>query len=234
METEDRRGARRGRAIGVLLTVNIVLPLVLYYVLRAQDVAQWQALLLSGVLPAVHALGTALVRRRVDFFDLLVVGLLAVSAGLSAVGGSPRLLLVKDAALPAALGLWILGSLFAARPFPYHFGCRLAGSAGRSAAERAWRELPEFRAALRGLTFLWGGAQLLDAALSTVAALALPVDLVPVIGKIQSFAILGATVALTVRRSRAFRDRHGIPLFGLRTPADAGAPARVAHGAVRT
>ncbi|MYT31405.1 hypothetical protein GTY73_21865 [Streptomyces sp. SID8354] len=220
--------------MGVPLTVNIVLPLVLYYVLRAQDVTQWQALLLSGVLPAVHALVTALVRRRVDVFDLLVVALLTVSAGLSAIGGSPRLLLLKDAALPAVLGLWILSSLFAARPFAYHFGRRLAGSAGKSAAERAWHELPEFRAALRGLTMLWGGAQLLDAALSTVAALALPVDLVPVIGKIQSFAILGAMVALTVRRNRVFRDRYGVPLFGLRPPVASEAPVRVAHDAVRT
>ncbi|WP_438483988.1 VC0807 family protein [Streptomyces sp. S186] len=234
METEDRRGARRGRALGVPLTVNIALPLVLYYVLRAQDVAQWQALLLSGVLPAAHALGTALVRRRVDFFDLLVVALLAVSAGLSAVGGSPRLLLLKDAALPSALGLWILSSLFAARPFAYHFGRRMAGSAGRPAVERAWRELPDFRAALRGMTMLWGGSQLLDATFSTVAALALPVDVVPVLGKVQSLAILGAMVALTVRRSRAFRDRHGIPLFGLREPVASETPVRVAHDAVRT
>ncbi|MEU7642706.1 VC0807 family protein [Streptomyces sp. NPDC039016] len=215
------RGAQRWRAVGVPLTVNLLLPLVLYYVLRALDVAQWQALLLSGVIPAAHAVGTALVRRRVEVFDLLVVVLLGASAGLSAVSGSPRVLLLKDAGIPVVLGLWVLGTLFAARPLAFHFGQRLRGPAGAEAAERAWRELPEFRTALRGLTLLWGGAQLLDAALSTVAALGLPIDLVPVVGKIESFTILGAMVALTVRRSRAFRDRYGIPLFGL---AAAGAP----------
>ncbi|MER7990808.1 VC0807 family protein [Streptomyces noursei] len=220
----------------VPLAVNIALPMVLYYVLRARDVAQWQALLLSGAAPAAHALGTALVRRRVEVFDLLVVVLLAASAGLSAFSGSPRVLLLKDAGIPAVLGLWILGTRFAARPFAFHFAARLRGPSGAEAVERAWGQLPEFRTALRGLTLLWGGAQLLDAALSAMAALALPVDLVPVLGRIESLTILGVLVALTVRRSRAFRGRYGLPLFG--SPAGAGtsgaAPIRAAGDALRT
>ncbi|GAA2690346.1 VC0807 family protein [Streptomyces lunalinharesii] len=222
--------------MGVPLTVNVALPMVLYYVLRAQDVAPWQALLLSGVTPAAHALGAALVRRRVEVFDLLVVVLLAVSAGLSAFSGSPRVLLLKDAGVPAVLGLWILGTRYAARPFAFHFAARLRGPSGAEAAERAWAQLPEFRSALRGLTLLWGGAQLLDAALSTMAALALPVDLVPVLGKIESCTILGVMVALTVRRSRAFRGRYGLPLFGPPPAADpsGAAPIPAAGDALRT
>ncbi|MEU5239309.1 hypothetical protein ACH4UR_08365 [Streptomyces lydicus] len=65
-DTVDAHGAQRWRALLVPLTVNILLPLVLYYVLRAQGMVPWQALLLSSALPAAHALGTAVVRRRVD------------------------------------------------------------------------------------------------------------------------------------------------------------------------
>ncbi|KUL36926.1 hypothetical protein ADL22_23150 [Streptomyces sp. NRRL F-4489] len=210
------RATPRWRTVGLPLAVNVAVPLALYYVLRAQGAAQWLALLLSGVVPAAHALAAAVLRRRVEVFDLLVVVLLAVSAGLSALSGSPRVLLLKDAGIPAALGLWILATLRAARPFPFHFGQRLRGPGGAEAADRAWRELPEFRAALRGLTLLWGGAELLDAALSAVWALTLPIDLVPVIGRFQSLAILAALAALTVRRSHSFRIRCGIPLFGVR------------------
>ncbi|MEU4849965.1 VC0807 family protein [Streptomyces gilvosporeus] len=224
METVQRYQAPRWRALGLSLGMTVLLPLVVYYVLRARDVAQWQALLLSGAVPAVHALGTALVRRRVEFFDVLVVVLLAVSAGLSAISGSPRVMLLKDAAIPAVLGLWIVSTLFAARPFAYHFGRRLRGPDGAEPAERAWSELPEFRTALRRLTVLWGGAQLLDAALSVVWALKLPVDLAPVVGRIHSFALLGAIVALTVLRSRAFHTRFGTPLFGPRAPVASQKP----------
>ncbi|WP_051797560.1 VC0807 family protein [Streptomyces sp. NRRL S-337] len=207
-------GTRRRPAFLIPLIVNLLLPFVAYYVLRAQDIAQWQALLLSGAIPAAHAVGTAVVRRRVEFFDLLVVALLVVSAVTSLISGSPRVLLLKDAAIPAVLGVWILSSLFAARPLAYQFGRRLRGPGAEKAAERTWREQPDFRAALRSLTVLWGSAQLVDAALSTVEALTLPVDLVPIVGRFQSLGILAAMVTLTVRHSRAFHRRRGIPLFG--------------------
>ncbi|MER6304754.1 VC0807 family protein [Streptomyces sp. NPDC001739] len=214
-EATNTDGTRRPRAAFLVpLIVNLLLPFVVYYVLRAQDFAQWQALLLSGAIPAAHAVGTAVIRRRVEFFDLLVVALLVVSAVTSLISGSPRVLLLKDAAIPAVLGIWMLSSLFAARPLAYRFGRRLRGPGAQQAAERTWCEQPDFRAALRGLTVLWGTAQLLDAALSTVEALTLPVDLVPIVGRFQSLGILAATVALTVRHSRSFHQRCGIPLFG--------------------
>ncbi|BDM70314.1 hypothetical protein HEK616_38010 [Streptomyces nigrescens] len=214
VEATRTDGTHRRRAFLIPLIVNILLPFVVYYVLRAQDVAQWQALLLSGAIPAAHAVGTAVIRRRVEFVDLVVLALLVVSAVTSLISGSPRILLLKDAAIPAVLGVWVLGSLFAARPLAFQFGRRLGGPGAEEAAERMWCERPDFRAALRGLTVLWGTAQLLDAVLSTVEAVALPVDLVPVIGRFQSLGILAATVALTVHHSRAFRRRHGISLLG--------------------
>ncbi|MGK5730507.1 VC0807 family protein [Streptomyces sp. URMC 124] len=216
---------RTRRALLVPMAVTIALPLALYYVLRAQGVAQWQALLISGAIPAAHAIVTAVRRRHLALFDLLVVALLAVSAATSLISGDPRVLLLKDAAIPAVLGLWIAGTLLLARPFAFHFGAHLRRGGGEAEAEHAWRDIPAYRQALRSLTLLWGGAQLLDAALSTVAALTLPVDAVPVIGRIQSFALLGLVIAITVRRSRRFRARHGISLFGTAgaaVPAPAG------------
>ncbi|MEV4440789.1 VC0807 family protein [Streptomyces sp. NPDC049577] len=202
------------------LTVDVLLPLAAYYGLRAQGVAPWQALLLSGVIPAAHAVVTAVRRRRAEFFDLFVVALLAVSAATSLISGDPRVLLLKDAALPAVLGLWILGSLLAARPFAFQFGSRLRAGPATAEAERAWREVPEYREALRGLTVIWAGGQLLDAALTVIWALFLPVDVVPLLGRFQSIGLLVLVAVVSVRRSRAFRDRHGLPLFGAR-PAPA-------------
>ncbi|MFE5872524.1 VC0807 family protein [Streptomyces roseifaciens] len=210
------------RALLAPLAITIALPLALYYVLRAQGTAQWQALLISGAIPAAHAIVTAVRRRHVAFFDLLVVALLAVSAATSLVSGDPRVLLLKDAAIPAVLGVWIACTLFLARPFAFRFGAHLRRGGGEAEAEHAWQEVPAYRQALRGLTLLWGGMQLLDAALSAAAALALPVDVVPVIGRIQSFALLGLLIVITVRRSRRFRALHGISLFG--TGGGAGAP----------
>ncbi|WP_372406401.1 VC0807 family protein [Streptomyces luteireticuli] len=217
----DASRARRATLTTVLTTlfptlgIAVALPLALYYVLRWQGVAQWQALMLSSIPPVIQALVEAVRHRRARFFDLLVVVLLLVSAVTSLISGDPRVLLLKDAALPAVLGLWIAGTLLAARPFAFQFGRQLRTGPAEELAERRWRQDPEFRRALRSLTLLWGAAQLLDAALSVVEALALPVDVVPVIGRFQSLGILGLVVIASVRHSRRFRERHGAPLFGL-------------------
>ncbi|MEU3355590.1 VC0807 family protein [Streptomyces sp. NPDC037389] len=230
MDRMESRGARPARALLVPLAVSVALPLAVYYALRAHGTAQWQALLLSSAIPAAHALVTAVVRRRAEVFDLLIVALLAVSAVTSLISGSPRVLLLKDAGLPAVLGTWILGTLFAARPFAFQFGRRLRGPTAEQEAERLWDGMPEFRAALQGLTMLWGGIELLDAALSTVEALSLPVDVVPVLGRFQSIALIALIVAVTIRRSRGFQARHGVGLFGVRpaeSPAGEEIPGRI-------
>ncbi|WP_053161391.1 VC0807 family protein [Streptomyces caatingaensis] len=229
MQAEAPR-ARRAVVTTVVTTliptlgVAVALPLALYYVLRWQGVAQWQALLLSSVPPVIQAVVEAVRHRRARFFDLLVVVLLLVSAVTSLISGDPRVLLLKDAALPAVLGLWIAGTLLAARPFAFQFGRQLRSATADESAERRWRRDPEFRRALRSLTLLWGAAELLDAALSVVEAVSLPVDVVPVIGRSQSLGILALVVIATVRRSRRFRERHGVPLFGLTAEATGEPP----------
>ncbi|MFC5723285.1 VC0807 family protein [Streptomyces gamaensis] len=208
---------RSRRTFLASLAVNVLLPLGLYYVVRAQGWAQWQALLASSALPAAHALLSAVRRRRAEVFDLFVVGLLVVSAAASLVSGDPRVLLIKDAVLPAALAIWLLGSLrFGSRPFTFHFGEQLRDASARQEAERLWDSSAEFRRALRGLTALWACGQFLDASLTLVEALTLPVDAAPLVGRLQSFALLGLVAFLTVRRSHAFRTRHGTALFGIR------------------
>ncbi|KAB7834870.1 VC0807 family protein [Streptomyces mobaraensis] len=222
---------RARRALLTTPLVVIVLPLVLYYVLRAQGAPAWQALLLSSLPPVAHSVTAALRDHRVGYVDLLVIGLLLISAATSLVSGDPRVLLLKDAALPAALGLGMGATLWAARPFAFQFGHQFRSGAAAEQAEGYWRESPAFRQALRSLTLLWAGAELLDALLSTTEALFLPVDAVPLLGRVQSLAVVGAVAVLSIRRSRRFRDRHGIPLFGFREPAGAGEEADIRHRA---
>ncbi|WP_171170250.1 VC0807 family protein [Streptomyces sp. I05A-00742] len=220
-------GSRARRDLVLTPTVVIALPLALYYLLRAQGAPAWQALLISSAPPVVRALAGAVRGRRVGYVDALVVGLLLVSAAISLISGNPRVLLLKDAALPAAVGVGIGATLWSSRPFAFRFGRHLGTDAAAVRAERYWRESPDFRRALRSLTVLWAGAEFLDALLSAAQALILPVDAVPLLGRAQSLIIVGSVVFLSVRRSWRFRERHGIPLFGLREPdAAVGAEAR--------
>lgn len=196
------------------LVVNIALPLVLYYAFRVLGLPQWQALVYSSAPPVLRVGWIAVRHRRVDGFDLFLLAMFALSAGLSMVGGSPRVLLFKDVAMPLVLGSWLLGTHLAARPFAFTLAQRSRSAAVAERVEDHWRHSPVFRRALRNLTTLWGGLQLVDAVVHTTLVLTLPVDAVPLVGRCASWGLLGLTVLCTVGAARRFRAWHGRALFG--------------------
>ncbi|WP_258054666.1 VC0807 family protein [Streptomyces sp. Ru71] len=215
-----------GRLYGPLvsLAVDILLPLVVYYAARALGAGQATALLLSGAPPALHLLSGAIRHRRIDGVDLFFTVLLAAAGLASFMGGGTRVLLCKDAVLSLVVGGWVLGTGFTGRPLAFQLGQRLHRGAAARARSRLWRESADFRRALRFLTLLWGAEQLLDGGSGVLAALALPTDVVPLLARVQSVALLALVAAVTAVYARRFRARHGLPLFGIPGAGEA-APA---------
>ncbi|MFD0395184.1 VC0807 family protein [Streptomyces nogalater] len=105
--------------------MDILLPLLVYYAARALGADQAPALLLSGAPPALRLLADAVRHRRIDGVDLFLTVLLAAAALVSLIGGGPRVLLFKNAALPLAVGAWALGTAFTQRPLAFQLGQRL-------------------------------------------------------------------------------------------------------------
>ncbi|CAM5249606.1 MULTISPECIES: VC0807 family protein [Streptomyces] len=210
-----------GTARGPLLSlaVDLVLPLLVYYVTRALGAGQASALLLSGAPPALRLLAGAARHRRVDGVDLFFTVLLAAAALVSLIGGGPRVLLFKNAALSLAVGGWALGTAFTGRPLAFQVGQRLHPGGTARARDRIWQDSAPFRRALRVLTALWGAEQLLDGALGSAAAATLPTDTVPLLDRALSLLLLGLTAGATAVYTRRFRIRHTLPLFGTPAPA---------------
>ncbi|MFG3015328.1 VC0807 family protein [Streptomyces cinerochromogenes] len=214
-------GAARGALLS--LAVDILLPLLVYYAARALGAGQAPALLLSGAPPALRLVAGAVRHRRVDGVDLFLTVLLATAALVSLIGGGPRVLLFKNAALSLAVGGWALATAFTGRPLAFQLGQRLHQGNAARARSGFWRDSAPFRHGLRVLTLLWGAEQLLDGALSTLAAATLPTDTVPLFDRVLSLLLLGLTAGATAVYARRFRIRHALPLFG--APASASAPA---------
>ncbi|WP_258055633.1 VC0807 family protein [Streptomyces sp. Ru62] len=209
-----------GTARGPLfsLAVDLVLPLLVYYVARALGAGQASALLLSGTPPALRLLAGAARHRRIDGVDLFFTVLLAAAALVSLIGGGPRVLLFKNAALSLAVGGWVLGTAFTRRPLAFQVGQRLHRGSAVRARDRIWQDSAPFRRALRVLTALWGAEQLLDGVLGSVAAATLPTDTVPLLDRALSLLLLGLTAGATAVCARRFRIRHALPLFGPPAP----------------
>ncbi|MGV9754632.1 VC0807 family protein [Streptomyces tricolor] len=218
LKTPEPPGTAARGALVSSLAVDILLPLLVYYAARALGAGQAPALLLSGAPPAVRLMVGAVRYRRIDGVDLFLTMLLVIAALVSLIGGGPRVLLFKNAALSLAVGGWALGTAFTRRPLAFQLGQHLhTGSAVRARAG-IWRDSAPFRRGLRVLTLLWGAEQLLDGGLSALAAAMLPTDTVPLLDRVVSLVLLGLTAGATLVYAHRFRIRHALPLFGAPAP----------------
>ena len=184
--------------------LDMVLPLALYYGLRAFDVNQWLALVIGGVLPVVRLGHTLITQRRLETLSACTLTVVLCGTGIALVTGDVRLLLARESYLTGLLGLWILGTLFfAARPFIFTVTTRMLPEATAQTWRRDWHHSPEFRRVMRLMTVFWGLAFLLDAVARVVMAYTLPVDVVPV----ASAVLLAVLLSAIVQWSKAYGRR---------------------------
>ncbi|GAB3954461.1 VC0807 family protein [Streptomyces sparsus] len=226
------------RAFVITVVCDIVLPVGLYYLLRAAGTSEIPALLLSGAAPALHALYSAVRHRRLDAIGVFAVSLLAVSAAASLLTADPRIALARNGLFTALVGLWLLVTLFTSRPFTYQ-ALRALLPGRKPLLERLWTTDPGFRRVWRALTVLWGVGLLCDAVLRVVMAYTLPVDSVPALdGILYAVSWIGLQVITQIALFRTgtlakiFGDRHGRRSGSGPGPAsEAAEPADPAHAA---
>lgn len=193
-------------AFVVTVVCDIVLPVGLYYLLRALGAGEITALLVSGSAPALHTLHSAVRHRRLDAIGVFTVALLVVSAVASLLTASPRIVLARNSLFTALAGGWLLVTLFTARPFTYQaLKALLPGRAG--VLERLWETDGAFRRIWRVLTVVWGLGLLVDALLRLVMAYTLPVDSVPALDAALyavTWVVLQVVTQISLYRSGTF------------------------------
>ncbi|MCK7622382.1 hypothetical protein MUU72_04485 [Streptomyces sp. RS10V-4] len=207
-----QRTARLRRRLAAQLVFELALPLGSYYGLRAAGTGEWPAMAVGGVL-LLPWIGYGIVRqRRVEAMAVFTLSLVVVGTLLTLVTGSPRVLMIRDSWLTAAIGLWILGTLLTRRPFimTASRGIVIAkvGEAGLVAWEAKWDAEPAFRHHLRLVSAVWGAVFLLDAVLRVVLAYTLPVDAFPLLSTVLWLVLLGALLTW----HNWYLTRHGLKL----------------------
>ncbi|MFI9813820.1 VC0807 family protein [Saccharothrix variisporea] len=197
---DGMRALVRQNLAGVLF--DVVVPLVLYYGLRAVGVSQWWALLV-GVLAAVPRIAMGIWRaRRVDLLALLSISVMLFSLGIGLLTDDPRALAVREGwvgALLGLFGLWMVVSVLVRRPVLMTLGRAVAvskvGEAGAVAWERRWREDSGFRHAMGLLSAVWGLGLFVSAVAGVVLSYTLPIDLINLVTSVQFYAVLALLLA---------------------------------------
>jgi intracellular septation protein A len=192
------------------LFFDVVLPILVFVVLTAYDVTTLWALVVSGVSPAINNIRVWITSRRLEPLGIIVMVFLAIGTAASLISGSVFFALVKESLLTATFGFICLGSLLAARPLMFYINRQFV--AGDDPVRIAWWnglwQYPNFRAALRFVTAVWGIAYLVEALLRVGFALVLAPAQVVVISHVMAFGVMIALIVWMRRYLLAVRERR--------------------------
>jgi hypothetical protein len=147
--------------------------------------------------PGVSNLVTLARRRRPDIIGLIVIAGIAVGLLLFLLGGSARLLLIRESFITGAIGLLFLLSLFFRRPLSYYISRQFVTGDDPARATR-WNsqyEVSRYKFGMPRITAVWGAVLLGEAGLRTVLAFSLPISLFLALHNFIFIAVYAATMA---------------------------------------
>ncbi|WP_284743551.1 VC0807 family protein [Amycolatopsis sp. RTGN1] len=201
-KTEPDAGLRRLVRANVLNVVfEVIVPMALFYGLRAAGVSQWWALMAGVLVAAPYVVWTIARNRKVDLVALVTLSVLVLSVVLGLLSDDPRTLVIREgwtAALGGVFGAWMLVSVFIGRPAQLTLGRTIAevkrGAEGADAWVGRWDTDARFRRGLRINTAVWGAVLLAGAVLHIVLVYTLPIDLIALVTNVAWFGALAVLI----------------------------------------
>jgi hypothetical protein len=201
-KTVPDAGLRRVVRANVLAVVfEVVVPMALFYGLRAAGVSQWWALMAGVLVAAPYVVWTIVRNRRVDLVAMVTLSVLVLSVVLGLLSDDPRTLAIREgwtAALGGLFGAWMLVTVFVGRPAQLTLGRTIAevkrGAEGAAAWAARWDTDARFRRGLRINTAAWGAVLLANAVVHVVLVYVLPIDLISLVTTVAWFAVLGCLI----------------------------------------
>jgi len=201
-KTEPDAGLRRVVRANVRNVVfEVVVPMALFYGLRAAGVSQWWALMAGVLVAAPYVLWTIARNRRIDLVALVTLSVLVLSVVLGLLSDDPRTLVIREgwtAALGGLFGAWMLVTVFIGRPAQLTLGRTIAevkrGAEGADAWAGRWDTDARFRRGLRINPAAWGAVLLGSAVVHVVLVYTLPIDLIALVTNLAWFGALAVLI----------------------------------------
>jgi intracellular septation protein A len=169
--------------------VNLGGPFLVYQ-LAAGHMSETAALMLSSAPPILWSVAQLIWSRKLDTLSLLVIAGIALSLVATLLGGSPRLLLVRESLITGIFGLIFLGSLLFPKPLMFYIVKTTVTKQGMSEEAFASRwSIPGFRSTFNLMTVFWGAGLLVEATVKIILAFTMPTGLFLVVSPIISYGI---------------------------------------------
>ncbi|WP_256750533.1 VC0807 family protein [Mesorhizobium sp. Mes31] len=193
----------------VELGVNLLLPW-LAYRMALPHFGTIGALYASAVPPVAWGLIEFARSRRIDALSALVLFGIALSLLVVTLGGSPRLLLLRESLVSGAIGLVFLLSLAFRKPAVFYLARATIAREGEHGEERfeaLWRERPGLRSSLRLMTLVWGIGLLAETMLRAWLAWHWPIERYLIVSPVISYGIYGGLTLWTAWYRARIRQR---------------------------
>lgn len=183
----------------VELGVNFVLPWAAYK-LALPHWGELGALYASAVPPIAWSLIEFARTKRIDALSVLVVLGIVLSIVLMALGGSPKLLLLRESMASGAIGAVFLVSLLMKRPLTFYLARATVARESEGGAARfegLWEARPELRRSVRLMTLVWGLGLVAENGVRSWLAWNWPVERFLVVSPFVAYGIYGALTVWT-------------------------------------
>ncbi len=188
---------RRRVMFGLEMAVNVALPWCFYWVAKPY-VGEVHAIMASAVPPMAWSIVEFIRRRTFDAVSILVLGGIGLSLVGFALGGSPRLLLMRESLITGIIGLVFLGSVVIGRPLIEVLArAALARQAAVEGKAEEWEESPGLRRAFCVMTAVWGCGFVAETCLRVVLVFSLPVGKALVAGPVVGYSVIGLLMGWT-------------------------------------
>jgi hypothetical protein len=209
--TEDAKSpliTRKRVMLGLELLFNFLLPWVVYRVAKPH-VGEIHAIMASAAPPMVWSLVEFARKRRVDAISIMVLGGIGLSLVGFALGGSPKLLLMRESLITGLIGIVFVGSALIGRPLMYVLASASLKrqSAEDSAEFETYKDDPAFRRMMGVMTIVWGIGFVVETAVRSVLVYSLPVGRFLIIGPIVGYSTVGLLMLWTFLYGRAAEKR---------------------------
>ena len=174
---EPEGHARFGRALAIGALIAVMCTAVTVAIKLKEGSDALAIGLGTAVLVVIQGINLVRMWRRLDSFALLVLVELAATIVLTSVSNDPRFVLIRPSFYTAIAGVYVLTTVWSARPFMMQASKPMAagGDPVRAEAfERAGRESPPFRRAEQAMTVGLAIVLLAEAVLRVVTVLSHP------------------------------------------------------------
>lgn len=162
--------AKKGLPFNILVTIlEVGGSITLFHVARRMGATDVASYLVGSIAPVLGGVAIWLRARKFSGASAAIFAFTFISAGIALVGSTaPKVLLYKDCAATALIGLVFLGScVLAPKPVVFYMAQRYGTDGtheGMSTFDTMWRVYPDFRRGMYVTSYLWAALFLIQAA----------------------------------------------------------------------